>query len=135
MAVGRLRAMQVRSRRRPPRLTRAIERAQALVAVLLVGALAWPAVDSAATGARAAPAPRVASRPHIVWRPIPFGHRRKRETAAYARRHYGIHTWRLRNPHVIVEHYTGGNSFGSARATFASDSPALRHRPGACAAV
>ena len=47
-----------------------------------------------------------ALRPPIVQRPIPFGAARKRETAAYARRHYGLDTFRLRDPHVIVEHLT-----------------------------
>jgi hypothetical protein len=29
-------------------------------------------------------------RPHIVWKPIPFGAQRKAEMAQYAERHYGI---------------------------------------------
>jgi hypothetical protein len=60
-------------------------------------------------------------RPAIVQRHIPFGAKRKRETTAYARRHCGLNTYRLRNPHVIVEHYTGGESFTSAFDTFARD--------------
>ena len=51
-------------------------------------------------------------RPPIVEKPIPFGAARKAETAAYAQRHYGVHTWRLVHPHVIVEHYTVTPSFG-----------------------
>ena len=39
-------------------------------------------------------------------RPIPFGATRKQETAAYAQRHYGFRDYHLRDPHVIVEHYT-----------------------------
>jgi N-acetylmuramoyl-L-alanine amidase len=35
---------------------------------------------------------------------IPYPARRKREMRAYARRHYGIDDWRLRDPKVIVEH-------------------------------
>ncbi len=55
--------------------------------------------------------------------------------AAYARRHYGINTWRLINPHVIVEHYTASSSFSSAYYTFASDTPdsELHELPGTCA--
>ena len=56
-------------------------------------------------------------RPHIVWKPIPYGPQRKAEMADYARRHYGIHTWRL-NPKVIVEHYTATPTFSSVYDTF-----------------
>ena len=74
-------------------------------------------------------------RPHIVWKPIPFPARRKTEMVAYARRHYGINTWRLDHPHVIVEHYTGSSTFSSAYYTFAADVPdsELHELPGVCA--
>jgi beta-N-acetylhexosaminidase len=77
----------------------------------------------------------VAPRPAIVAKPLPFGAVRKAETAAYAERHYGLSTWRLRTPHVIVEHYTGTTSFASAWNTFASDTadPELGEKPGTCA--
>jgi N-acetylmuramoyl-L-alanine amidase len=73
--------------------------------------------------------------PHIVQRPIPFGAERRAETAAYARHHYGLGTWRLQHPHVIVEHYTASTTFSSAWDTFASDAPdpELHERPGTCA--
>jgi N-acetylmuramoyl-L-alanine amidase len=73
-------------------------------------------------------------RPHIVWKPIPYGPQRKAEMAAYSKRHYGIDSWHL-HPHVIVEHYTGGESFQQAWNTFASDSPdpELGELPGTCA--
>jgi beta-N-acetylhexosaminidase len=72
--------------------------------------------------------------PHIVWKPIPYGAARKAEMAAYARRHYGVSTWRLR-PRVIVEHYTASETFSSAYATFAADVPdtELHELPGVCA--
>jgi N-acetylmuramoyl-L-alanine amidase len=75
------------------------------------------------------------AKPPIVQRPIPFGAERRSETVAYARRHYGLGTWRLQHPRVIVEHYTAGNSFSSAWNTFASDAPdaELHERPGTCA--
>jgi N-acetylmuramoyl-L-alanine amidase len=74
-------------------------------------------------------------RPHIVAKPIPFGAARRAETAAYARRHYGLDTWRLDHPHVIVEHYTGTDSFAAVWTTFAADTPdpELGERPGTCA--
>jgi beta-N-acetylhexosaminidase len=76
-----------------------------------------------------------ALKPVIVPKPIPFGAARRAETAAYAKRHYGIDTWRLRSPHVIVEHYTATTSFGSAWNTFAADTPdpELGELPGTCA--
>jgi N-acetylmuramoyl-L-alanine amidase len=76
-----------------------------------------------------------APQPAIVQRPIPFGARRKRETAAYAKRHYGIDGYRLRDPHVIVEHYTVTSTFSQAFNTFAPDVPdaELHELPGTCA--
>lgn len=64
---------------------------------------------------------------------IPFGPKRKRETRAYAKRHYGIDSWHLNDPKIIVEHYTGSNTFDSAYKTFASDSKHLGELPGVCA--
>ena len=76
----------------------------------------------------------VAPRPHIVWKPIPYGAPRRAEMAAYAERHYGVHTWRL-HPKVVVEHYTGSNSFSSAWNAFAANTPdaELGGLPGDCA--
>ena len=76
----------------------------------------------------------VAPKPHIVWKPIPYGSQRKAEMAAYAKRHYGIHSWRL-HPKVIVEHYTGSDSFSAAWSTFAANTadPELGELPGTCA--
>jgi len=76
----------------------------------------------------------IAPRPHIVWKPIPYGPKRRAEMAAYAAKHYGIHSWRL-HPRVIVEHYTGSNGFASAWNTFAADTPdpELGELPGTCA--
>ena len=88
--------------------------------------------------AAAGPAPRPAAGPPapppIVHRFIPYGPKRKQEMAAYARRHYGIDTWRLRNPHVIVEHLTENNSIQATYNTFAPDVPdvELHELPGVC---
>ena len=75
------------------------------------------------------------AQPPIVQKPIPFGAARRAQTTAYASRHYGLHTWRLSHPHVIVEHYTATTSFSSAWSTFASDAPdvELHELPGTCA--
>jgi N-acetylmuramoyl-L-alanine amidase len=77
----------------------------------------------------------VPAKPAIVSKPIPFGSQRRAETTQYAARHYGLHTWRLEHPKVIVEHYTASNSFSSAWSTFASDAPdaELGEKPGTCA--
>lgn len=76
----------------------------------------------------------VAPKPHVVWKPIPFGPHRRAEMAAYAQRHYGIRSWRL-HPKVIVEHYTASNSLSAAWNTFAADTPdpELGELPGTCA--
>jgi N-acetylmuramoyl-L-alanine amidase len=73
-------------------------------------------------------------RPHIVWRPIPYGPARRAQMAAYAERHYGVHTWVLR-PRAIVEHVTASSSFASVYATFAIDRPdsELHELPATCA--
>ena len=47
---------------------------------------------------------RAIAPPRVKQKHIPYGAKRKREMAAYARRHYGIDSYRLRNPRVIVEH-------------------------------
>jgi beta-N-acetylhexosaminidase len=72
-------------------------------------------------------------RPEIVVRRIPFGARRKRQTAAYSRRHYGRRTYVLAHPRVVVEHYTDGTSFDSAWNHFASNALHLGEEPGVCA--
>jgi beta-N-acetylhexosaminidase len=74
-------------------------------------------------------------KPPIVSKPIPFDAQRRAETAAYAKRHYGLATWRLTAPRVIVEHYTASESFSSAYSTFASGTPdaELHEFPGVCA--
>jgi N-acetylmuramoyl-L-alanine amidase len=78
---------------------------------------------------------RTATRPEIVQRPIPFGPKRRDEMRAYARRHYGIDSYRLRDPKVIVEHYTVTDSFQGVYDGFASDVPdaELHELPGTCA--
>jgi hypothetical protein len=71
----------------------------------------------------------------VVSRPIPFGQRRRRETRAYALRHYGIDDHRLRRPRVIVEHYTATATLAPVLNTFATDAPdpELGELPGVCA--
>jgi beta-N-acetylhexosaminidase len=76
-----------------------------------------------------------APKPSIVSKPILFGPKREAEMQAYAVKHYGVHSWKLVNPRVIVEHYTANESFSATWNTFANDSPdpALNELPGDCA--
>jgi beta-N-acetylhexosaminidase len=73
--------------------------------------------------------------PTIVQKPIPFGATRKHEMAAYAKRHYGIDSYRLSDPKVIVEHYTVTSTFQQTWNTFAPDvaDSELHELPGTCA--
>ena len=107
---------------RPPRL-------RMILAVAGAALLALAASSGWATSRASAP------RPHIVSRPIAFPAARKLEMRAYAKRHYGLDTWRLRNPKVIVEHITVSSTFGSAYATFNADvaDSELHELPGTCA--
>jgi N-acetylmuramoyl-L-alanine amidase len=88
-----------------------------------------------ATKPRPASSRPTAGRPPIVQRPIPFGAKRRDEMRAYARRHYGLDSFRLQGPKVIVEHYTVTDTFRSAYDTFARDVPdvELHELPGVCA--
>jgi hypothetical protein len=97
-----------------------------LLSIVAGEVVATPAVASMPTA-------RTIARPHIVWRPIPFGLRRKRQMAAYSERHYGRRTYELTAPKVIVEHYTDGTTFEGAWNTFASNALHLGEKPGTCA--
>ncbi len=80
-----------------------------------------------------APPPPVA-RPHVTRRFIPLTQQRRRDTAAYARRHYGLNTTTVQ-PHAIVEHWTQNDSVDATYDIFASNAPdaELHERPGTCA--
>jgi N-acetylmuramoyl-L-alanine amidase len=65
---------------------------------------------------------------------IPFPRHRKREMAAYSKRHYGKRQWRLRDPKVIVEHISVAGSARAVYDTFAPDhpDPELHELPNVC---
>jgi N-acetylmuramoyl-L-alanine amidase len=71
--------------------------------------------------------------PSVVQDLIPFPESRKEETRAYAREHYGLDTFELVDPQVIVEHFTANDLFLPVFNTFAADSPHLGELPGTCA--
>jgi N-acetyl-anhydromuramyl-L-alanine amidase AmpD len=54
--------------------------------------------------------------------------------AAYSERHYGEDTWRLRRPHVIVEHLAEAGSAAAVYNAFAPDvpDPELHELPNVC---
>ena len=73
-------------------------------------------------------------KPHVVWKPIPYGAVRRAEMAAYAKKHYGIDSYVL-HPRAIVEHVTATPTFSSAYNTFSANVPdaELHELPGTCA--
>jgi beta-N-acetylhexosaminidase len=52
---------------------------------------------------------------------------------AYAKEHYGLDTFELVHPQVIVEHFTANATFDPVFNTFAQDQPHLGELPGTCA--
>jgi N-acetylmuramoyl-L-alanine amidase len=79
-------------------------------------------LTSALVAVSPAASDRVVRPPIALW-PIPFGAKRKHEMAAYSERHYGRRGWRLRHPHVIVEHMSQTSSARAVYNTFAPDVP------------
>ncbi|HEY8779833.1 MAG TPA: N-acetylmuramoyl-L-alanine amidase [Solirubrobacterales bacterium] len=94
--------------------------------------------DGAATASSAGVAGRAAAssvpRPAITRKLIPFPPHRRREMAAYSKRHYGKAKWRLTNPHVIVEHISVTDGISALYNTFAPDhpDPELHELPNVC---
>jgi len=75
------------------------------------------------------------AKPAIEWDPIPFGDARRAQMRAYSERHYGAPVARLREPKVIVQHFTASTTYSSAWNTFAANAPDVEfgERPGVCA--
>jgi N-acetyl-anhydromuramyl-L-alanine amidase AmpD len=73
-------------------------------------------------------------RPAITRRFIPLTAARRRDTAAYAKRHYGRATTEVQ-PHAIVEHWTENDSVDATWNTFAPNvaDVELHELPGTCA--
>jgi N-acetylmuramoyl-L-alanine amidase len=92
---------------------------------MLIGAIAIVAVVGAGTSASAGPraASSAVAKPPIHKMLIPYPKKRKREMAAYSKRHYGQYKWRLNNPKVIVIHFAEAGSIGTIFNTFKPDVP------------
>jgi hypothetical protein len=78
---------------------------------------------------------RAIAPPREVAKPIPYGAERKADMADYAQRHYGFHDHRLRDPRVIVQHYTVTSTFQPVFDYFSRNQPdpELNELPGICA--
>ena len=100
--------------------------AMVVALALLVAGVEIASGDPATTAAAAKPA--------IKKRLIPYPKKRKREMAAYSKRHYGQYKWRLNNPKLIVIHYAEAGSVGAIYNTFAPDRPDVEFHqlPGVC---
>jgi len=99
-------------------------------------AIALTAGIGAASGAASPPSAQTsaAPKPDIHKKLIPFPQKRKREMAAYSKRHYGQYKWRLSDPQVIVIHYAVAGSIGAIYNTFRPDRPdvELHELPNVC---
>src|SRR5829696_6849611 len=82
--------------------------------------------------ATAPPGASASAKPSIHEDPISYGAHRRAQMAAYSQRHYGEREWRLRDPEVIVLHFTATDSYSSVWSTFDSNAPNLGERPGVC---
>lgn len=112
------------------RLT-AVITASGVVSVLLVPV---PSVQAEP----ALPDPAEAIKPAIIWDPIPYPAKRKKQMAKYAWRHYGINSWKHPGPKQIVLHFTVSSTYKSVWYHFASNtagggqSGTKAEKPGGC---
>ena len=72
-------------------------------------------------------------KPPIVKKYIRYGTARKKQTAAYCRRHYGQRVWRLTKPKAIVLHHTAGATWQAAWNTFDANTAYNGEKPGVSA--
>ncbi len=109
-------------------------RAAAFALIVAVASFSPAAAAARPAATSAAPAaPRAVAKPRIKFDPIPYDHARKRQMAAYSRRHYGEREWRLADPEAIVLHYTATSTYAPVFNTFAANAPSLGEKPGVCA--
>ena len=101
----------------------------ALTVLCAVGLTAWIGPGSPEAASTAA-----ATKPPIRKMLIPYTKKRKRDMAAYSKRHYGAYKWRLVDPKLIVIHYADAGSVSSIFSTFAPNRPDVEfgELPGVC---
>lgn len=99
----------------------------------MLAATAALLLSAAAVSAPPRTPPPAVRRPAITRRFIPLSPQRRRDTAAYARRHYGVATTTV-VPQAVVIHYTANASVEQTWSAFAPNvpDPELRERPGTC---
>lgn len=83
----------------------------------ILGAVCVVSLGVARASTRSVPAPR------IVQSPIPFPQARKDQMRVYALEHYGIDSYRLLHPHLVIWHFTETTTYQSVWNTFADDVP------------
>ena len=120
------------------RLNRCLLACGLVFAVLFGAVAANPAQSSERRSSRVTDAVTPASKvdrlqPHMKRKLIPFSKKRMHQMARYSKRHYGQKRYKLKNPRMIVEHYTDGPSMMSAWWTMANNSKNLGEYPGVCA--
>lgn len=73
--------------------------------------------------------------PKIVKDFIPFGAERKAQMRTYAELHYGIRSYHIVGPHLVIWHFTATTTFSSVWNTFADDLPDVQYHvlPQVCA--
>ncbi|HET8593456.1 MAG TPA: peptidoglycan recognition family protein [Solirubrobacterales bacterium] len=100
----------------------------ALAILVAVALTAWTAPDAPEAASIAA------AKPSIRKMLIPYPKKRKRDMAAYSKRHYGGYKWRLNNPKLIVIHYAVAGSIRTIYNTFAPNQPDVEfgELPGVC---
>jgi N-acetylmuramoyl-L-alanine amidase len=105
-----------------------------LIALAAIGSMIAVAASSGAGASPGAATEAAAAKPEIRKMLIPYTKKRKRDMAAYSKRHYGAYKWRLRNPKLIVIHYAVAGSIGSIYNTFAPNRPDVEfgELPGVC---
>lgn len=72
------------------------------------------------------------AKPSIRADHISYGDARKRQMAAYSKRHYRDREWHLEDPKVIVLHFTATDSYSAVWSTFDSNAANLGEKPGVC---
>ena len=104
------------------------------LALAAVGSVIALATGSGAGAARGTATESAAPKPEIRKMPIPYTKKRKRDMAAYSKRHYGAYKWRLLDPKLIVIHYAVAGSIGTIFNTFAPNRPDVEfgELPGVC---
>jgi N-acetylmuramoyl-L-alanine amidase len=90
-----------------------------LIALAALGSAIAVAASSGAGASPGAATEAAATKPEIRKLLIRYTKKRKRDMAAYSKRHYGAYKWRLRNPKLIVIHYAAAGSIGTIYNTFA----------------